>query len=167
MILNARKLTQRVHGQQVILLAIEDITEHRQAQRLTSEREHWFRNMADNAPVMIWVTGLNKLVSFCNKTWLEFRGLKIEDAINNTWLEGAHPEDMDAGLALFEKSMAAKEPFTFQYRVKRYDGQYKWVLTKARPNHTPEGVYDGFIGSCIELPDALADHGVEAKLNKK
>jgi two-component system CheB/CheR fusion protein len=160
MVLNARKLAQRVHGHQVILLAIEDITEHRQAQKIISDRENWFRNMADNAPVMIWVTGLNKLVTFCNKTWLQFRGIAMDGAVTTSWLEGAHPEDLSISMEQYEKAFAAKEPFTLQYRVKRFDGVYKWVLTKARPNYTADGAFDGFIGSCIELPDALAHHGV-------
>jgi two-component system CheB/CheR fusion protein len=152
MLLNARMLTQRVHGQQVILLAIEDITEHRNAQKIIAEKEAWFRNMADNAPVMIWVAGLNKLISFCNKTWLEFRGLNVDQAIGTSWLEGAHPEDLPQCIETFEQAFAAKQSFTLQYRVQHVSGAYKTVLTNARPNFTFEGVFDGFIGSCVELP---------------
>jgi two-component system CheB/CheR fusion protein len=74
MVLNAKRIVQKVHRKQLILLAIEDITEHRQAQKMMKEREVWFRNMADNAPVMIWVSETDKTRNFFNKTWLEFTG---------------------------------------------------------------------------------------------
>ena len=85
LVLNARRITQRIHGDQLILLAIEDITEHRRAQQIITDREAWFRNLADNAPIMIWVTDKEKKTSFLNKAWLEFRGDTMEEGLRKGW----------------------------------------------------------------------------------
>lgn len=152
MLLNARKVLQKSHGQDLILLAIEDITEHRQVQRMISEREAWFRNMADNAPVMISVTDANKISSFFNKAWLEFRGLKLEDAVNKAWTEGIHPDDLPVAVKTFEQHFAARQPMEMQYRVLRHDGEYRLLLNRFKPNNSTEGQFLGYIGSCVEIP---------------
>lgn len=151
MLMNARKLVQKIHHQQLILLAIEDITEHRRAQHVLAEREAWFRRMADNAPVMIWLTGLNKLCSFCNKTWLEFRGIILEEAMGKKWTEGVHPDDVQNCTLAFDEAFDEKKPFVIEYRLQRYDGEYRWILAKAKPNFTPEGQFTGYIGTCVDI----------------
>jgi two-component system CheB/CheR fusion protein len=151
MLMNARKLVQKIHHQQLILLAIEDITEHRRAQHVLAEREAWFRRMADNAPVMIWLTGLNKLCSFCNKTWLEFRGVGLEEAIGKKWTEGVHADDVQNCTQAFDEAFDEKKPFVVEYRLARHDGEYRWILARAKPNFTPEGQFTGYIGTCVEI----------------
>jgi two-component system CheB/CheR fusion protein len=89
MVLNARRLIRKMHKEHLILLAIEDITEYRHAQRVIEEREAWFHSMADNSPVMIWVADKNKKMKFVNKAFLEFRDLTLDEAIGKigwrTW----------------------------------------------------------------------------------
>jgi two-component system CheB/CheR fusion protein len=151
MLLNACKVIQKVHNQHLVLITIEDITEHRKAQQIVAGREAWFRNMADNAPVMIWVTGTNKLCNFVNKAFLEFRGIALDEAVGKSWTLDAHPDDVDRCLAIYETSFQEKQPFELTYRLKQRDNTYKQVFTKAKPNFTTEGSFAGFIGSCIEL----------------
>src|SRR5437588_9609542 len=81
MLLNARKVVQKIHNKELILLAIEDITEHRIATKIIQEREAWFRNMADNAPVMLWVCGTDKRTTYFNKTWLSFTGRTLDQEL--------------------------------------------------------------------------------------
>lgn len=76
-------------------MAIEDITEHRRAQQIIADRETWFRNLADNAPVMIWVTDKEKRSTFFNKAWLEFRGDTLEKGLRKGWTDSVHPDDLD------------------------------------------------------------------------
>ncbi|HEU4633622.1 MAG TPA: chemotaxis protein CheB [Flavisolibacter sp.] len=151
MLLNARKLIQKMHRQHLILLAIEDITEHKQAQRIIAEREAWFRNMANNAPVMIWVTGIDKLCNFANRTFLEYRGIELGDIVGKPWAEDAHPDDLDRCLRLYEDSFNRKQPFEIEYRLKKHTGEYCNIFAKAKPNFTTEGQFTGYIGSCVEL----------------
>ena len=157
MLLNARKVVQRAPDkEQVLLLAIEDITEYRQVQKIIAEREGWFRNMANNAPIMIWETGLDKLCRFVNKAFLDFRGLSIEDVLGKNWTLDAHPDDVGRCLTLYYTAFEEKKPFELTYRLKNADGTYRHILTKANPNITTEGSFTGFIGSCIELQELAA-----------
>jgi two-component system CheB/CheR fusion protein len=158
MMLNGRRIIQRTHRQQLILLAIEDITEHRQVQRLIAERELWFRTMADNAPVMIWVTGQNKNRNFFNRTWLEYTGKKPEKDYGYSWREYIHPDDLPGYLTIFEKSFVMREPFTAEYRMKRHDGEYRWIQESAKPNFMPGEMFSGYIGSCTEIHDKKQVH---------
>lgn len=151
LLMNARRIVQKMHRQQLVLLAIEDITEHRQAQKIVAEMEAWFRNTADNAPVMIWVTGLDRFCNFANKTFLEFRGMKPEDVIGKNWFEGAHPDDIKNCSQVYQKSFDEKQPFELKYRERHHDGSYRFLLTRAKPNFTTEGHFTGFIGSCVEV----------------
>jgi len=153
LLLNARRVVQKIHGEELILLAIEDITEHRQAQRVLAKREAWLRDLADNAPVMIWVAGEEKQYSFCNKAWLEFRGVAPEDAIGKKWTVGMYPEDVPACEQAFDNAYAGKQPFTAEYRLLHNDGRYRWILTRARPAFTPKGVFSGYIGTCVDIHD--------------
>lgn len=153
MLLNVRRITQRYNGQPVILLAIEDITEHRQAEKLLEEREEWLRNMANNVPVMIWVAGTDKNFTFLNNTWLAFTGrnLRLETGIG--WTEGVHTEDLPLCLSTYHKSFEEKQPFNIQYRMKRQDGEYRWILNSAVPTFDTNGEFTGYTGSCIEIHD--------------
>lgn len=153
LLLNARLINRKAHAQELVLLALEDITEHRQGQKVLAEREAWFRNMADNAAVMISIINTNKLVTFFNKPWLEFRGLQLEEAIGMPWTEGIHPDDLAMCVKTYDKGYRNKEPFEFKYRVQRYDGEYKLLLNKSKPDYDHEGQFLGYISSCVELND--------------
>src|SRR5262249_7841618 len=109
MMLNARRIIQRSHRQELILLAIEDITEHAQAQRVIAEREQWFRSMANNVPVMIWTAGIDKKRNFFNQTWLEFTGKNMEEEVGIGWIEDAHPDDRDRWLKNFYAAFDRQE----------------------------------------------------------
>lgn len=155
LVINARRITQKIHGEQLILLAIEDITEHKRAQKMIAERETWFRNLADNAPVMIWVTDKDKRSSFFNKAWLEFRGDTLNEGLRKGWTDGIHAEDLPRTLKIFNDSFADKMPFELKYRVLSRDSEYLWLHSKAKPNFTPEGQFIGYIGSCVVINEII------------
>jgi two-component system, chemotaxis family, CheB/CheR fusion protein len=153
MLLNARRLIRKLHSEQLILVAIEDITTFRKAQRMIEEKEEWFRATADNAPVMIWVADADKKTSFVNKAWLEFRGDELDAAIGRSWIENMHPDDKEKVEAIYESSYANLVPFAIEYRSKNKDGEYKWIMSHGQPNYTHENKFIGFIGSCMEIPE--------------
>lgn len=155
LLMNASCVDQKTHGYQLVLLAIEDITEFRMGQKIVAEREAWFRNMADNAPVMIWVTGLDRLCNFTNKTFVEFRGIKPEDAVGNPWFHGAHPDDQERCSQIYRQSFDTQQPFELKYRERHHDGSYRQLFTRAKPNFTTEGEFTGFIGSCVEIAEGV------------
>jgi two-component system CheB/CheR fusion protein len=153
LLINARRIVQKIHGEQLILLALEDITEHRRAQQMIAGRETWFRNLADNAPVMIWVTDKEKQSTFFNKAWLEFRGDSLEEGIRKGWMDGVHPDDVSKTLKMFDDNFAEKLPFELKYRVLHHGTNYVWLHNKAKPNFSPEGQFLGYIGSCVVIDE--------------
>ena len=156
MILNARRLIRKLHGEQLILLAIEDITNHRHAEQLIAEKEAWFRKTADEAPMMIWVADAQKKIQFVNRAWLEYRNRKKEDVIGEDWMEHpVHPKDEKKLLRVLNAHFKDKKPFTVEYRLKQKGRDYRWILSKANPAYDTEGKFTGFIGSCVELPGKL------------
>lgn len=108
LLLSAKKITQATTGRQLILLAIEDITEHRQAERLLEEREAWLRNMANNVPVMLWVAGVDENFTFVNKTWLAFTGRPLSKETGLGWTEGVFKDDLDTVVNTFHSSFSEK-----------------------------------------------------------
>ena len=142
------------NGKPIRMLGVNmDISERKYAEQALRESEERFRNMADTAPVMIWVSGPDKLCTFFNKAWLAFTGRTMEQECGNGWAEGVHPEDLNRCFANYRASFDAREPFQIEYRLRRGDGQYRWVLDNGVPRFESGGIFAGYIGSCIDITD--------------
>jgi two-component system, sensor histidine kinase PdtaS len=109
-----------------------------------------FKILADNAPVMIWRSGLDMLCDWFNKPWLDFTGRPIEAELGNGWTEGVHPEDYERCLDTYTGAFARRESFTMEYRLRRHDGEYRWLLDNGKP-YWRGGVFAGYFGSCIDV----------------
>jgi two-component system, LuxR family, sensor kinase FixL len=130
-----------------------DVTGEKQAQDALRESEARFRAMADTAPVMIWMSGTDKLCTFFNKGWLDFTGRPLEQEIGNGWADGVYQEDFDRCLEVYVHSFETRHPFTMEYRLQRWDGEYRWVLDSGAPRFAPDGTFLGYIGSCIDITE--------------
>ncbi len=146
MMLNAHRLVQNLTQQEMIVLAIEDVTAQRRVQQLAA-----FRDMADNAPVMIWVAGLDKACTFFNNTWLEFSGRTLEQELGHGWVEGVHPDDLERCLEIYTSNFDARTSFQMEYRLRRHDGQYRWLMDTGKPSYSASGEFTGYIGSCNDI----------------
>jgi two-component system, chemotaxis family, CheB/CheR fusion protein len=153
MLLHARAITQKVLRKQLIILVIEDITEHRITQQIAKERELWFKNMADNAPAMIWMTGQDKTRNFFNKTWYQFTGLQENEETKTQWQKLIHPEDVANFIDSFDSGFDLRRPVMIEYRLKRADNQYRWITDIAKPYYSNDGYFLGYIGTSTELHD--------------
>jgi PAS domain S-box-containing protein len=130
-----------------------DITESRRAEAQLIESEERFRNMADTAPVMIWVSGTDKLCTYFNKRWLDFTGRSMEEELGNGWTENIHPDDYHLCLQTYDSAFERREPFTMEYRLRRADGQFRWIIDSGTPRLSATGKFLGYIGSCIDITE--------------
>jgi PAS domain S-box-containing protein len=141
-------------GKPVRIIGVNmDIDERRHSEAAVRESEERFRTMADTAPVMIWVAGRDQLCTFFNAPWLAFTGRSMEQELGNGWSQGVHPEDLDRCIAIYSGSFDARRAFQMEYRLRRADGQYRWVLDSGVPRFEPGGAFAGYIGSCIDISD--------------
>jgi PAS domain S-box-containing protein len=130
-----------------------DITERRRAEDSLRESEHRFRLVANAAPVMIWMSGPDKLCTYLNQPWLEFTGRSIEAELGNGWADGVHPDDLPARLESYARAFDRQESFKIEYRLRRHDGEYRWVFDTGVPRFSAYGSFAGYIGSCIDVSD--------------
>jgi two-component system sensor kinase FixL len=119
------------------------------------ESESRFRIVADAAPVLIWMAGVDKLCTFFNKPWLKFTGRSLEQEVGNGWAEGVHSDDLQKCLKIYTEAFDAREPFVMQYRLKRYDGEYRWISNQGVARHDARGNFAGYIGSCVDVTELL------------
>ena len=112
-----------------------------------------FRNVMDAAPVMIWVSGPDKLCIWFNKAWLAFTGRTLKQEIGNGWAEGVHPGDFERCLAGYIESFDARTPFRMEYRLRRRDGEFRWVEDSGIPRYEQDGKFAGYVGSCTDIHD--------------
>jgi PAS domain S-box-containing protein len=127
------------------------ISERRARTSALRESDVRFRTMADTAPVLIWMSGTDKGCTFFNKSWLDFTGRALDQELGDGWTVGVHPDDRERCLATYRDEFDARREFTIEYRLRRHDGEYRWVTDKGIPRHTPEGAFLGYIGCADDI----------------
>ncbi|MFZ2405902.1 MAG: EAL domain-containing protein [Methylobacter sp.] len=132
---------------------ITDVTERKRTTTELLESEARFRTMADNAPVLIWIARPDKLCNYFNKGWLEFTGRTMEQEIGNGWAENVHQEDLQRCLHIYVTAFDARQEFRMEYRLRRFDGEYRWLLDHGVPLYDEQRTFLGYIGSCIDITE--------------
>jgi two-component system CheB/CheR fusion protein len=117
------------------------------------ETERRFQNMADASPVLLWMARADSLCTFFNETWLRFTGRTQEEEWGVGWAENVHFEDLQRCLDTYVDAFNARRVFEMEYRLRRADGVYRWVLDRGTPRYTPDGTFAGYIGSCVDIED--------------
>ncbi len=126
------------------------------------ESEARFRNMADHAPVMMWVTDEEAACTYLNRIWYEFTGQTEADGLGFGWLRATHPDDVAQAERIFLDANLRREPFRFEYRLRRADGEYRWALDAGAPRFGEDGSFLGFVGSVIDITDRKRTEGLQA-----
>ncbi len=130
-----------------------DITERKRIESALRESEARFHMMADTAPVMVWTAAADGRLTFVNKQWLEFTGRSLAEELGRGWLEALHEHDRSRCLDTFRGAINSGQPFSMEYRLRRADGQYRWVVNTGVPRLDRDGALVGFIGSALDLTE--------------
>jgi PAS domain S-box-containing protein len=120
------------------------------------DRDSRFRDVADAAPVMIWMSGPNRVYNYFSKKWLEFTGRSVEQEERGGWLEGVHPKDREKFAVNYLDNFNARLKFEIEFRLRRSDGQYRWVLNLGAPRYDASDHFVGYIGCCIDIEERRA-----------
>lgn len=141
-------------GDAVLMQGVSfDITGQKNAQEKLRESEERFRNMADHAPVMIWVTDATGFCSYLSQSWYDFTGQTPETGLGYGWLEATHPDDRRRAEEIFLTANEKRAPFRLEYRLRREDGEYRWAIDSAQPRVGTTGEFLGYIGSVIDISE--------------
>jgi PAS domain S-box-containing protein len=147
-------LIRDAHGRGLYFVAeVLDITERKRINQDLIESEGRFRLVANSAPVLIWMSGTDKLRTFFNKCWLDFTGRTVKQELGEGWARGVHPADLEHCLSISSGAFDARVDFEMEYRLRRYDGKYRWIVDYGVPRLESDGTFCGYIGSCVDITD--------------
>src|SRR6185437_7061630 len=110
-----------------------------------------FQMLADSVPVFVWIAGTDRLRSYVNKRWLDYTGRTLEQETGHGWTADVHPEDLDRWLKSYALAFDARKEFKLEYRLRRHDGAYRWVLAHGIPIFLSNGQFSGYIGVCVDI----------------
>lgn len=121
--------------------------------RALARKEELYQSIADHGHALIWLSGTDGRWHYFNKPWLDFTGRRLEEECGEGWIEGLHPEDREACLAACARAFAQREFFSTVCRLRRFDGEYRWILYEGRPRYDDAGVFCGFVGHCTDFTE--------------
>ena len=117
------------------------------------DSEERFRSMADTAPVLLWLSDVDQQCTYVNKPWLHFTGRTLEQELGAGWMESIYPEDRQRCLETYRTSFHRRERLEMEYRLRRSDGEYRWVLNRGAPRVADNGEFIGYVGSCVDITE--------------
>ena len=122
-------------------------------------KEKCFGAFADNVPAMIWLSGLDGQRTYFNKRWLDFTGRPLQSQLQGGWMDAVHPDDVTRCLDSCSKSLDSRQEFRIEYRLRRNDGEYRWMRETCFPCREPDGSWTGFSGVCFDITESKAAIG--------
>ena len=150
-----------IAGEDHVMLMIDDITELKEREeQLIRAKEFWVKMMHD-FPAMVWRADRTKSRDYHNKTWLDFTGLTLEETQGDAWSEVFHPDDLKRYMKIYNDAFDKRIAFEMEYKMRRYDGVYRWVVSVGTPYYDLDGKFNGYIGMGLDIHDRkIAEEGV-------
>ena len=142
-----------IGGQRLLLSVIRDVSERKQTEQALRESEERFRTIANAAPTMVWLCDDENRCTWFNRPWLDFTGRTMEEEIGTGWMSGIHPDDYARYASADEAAFRRRAPSTHEYRHRRHDGEYRWLIAQGAPLYAPDGTFLGYVGSCVDITD--------------
>lgn len=127
----------------------------RSAELALRESEHNLRSLADSSMGLIWAAGTDKLCYYFNNGWLEFTGRTLEEEHGNGWTKGVHTDDLERCIAIYDQHFEERKAFSMDYRLRRHDGEFRWIRDNGTPRYDSEGRFIGYIGHCLDITDRV------------
>lgn len=146
-----RPLESELRTLDVLARLAAELIKRKQAEDALRHSEQRLRLITDASPIMVWMSGMDKLCYYFNHTWLEFVGRTLEQESGNGWAENVHPDDFDRCLQVYVSSFEARRPFQMEYRLRHHSGEYRWILDSAVPRYASDGRFEGFVGGCLDI----------------
>jgi two-component system, sensor histidine kinase len=140
-------------GDRHVMLVIEDITRHKEEEAALIQANAASLKMIQDFPVMIWRTDISKNCDFLNKTWLDYTGFSLEECLGYGWLKTFHPEDIERCNKIYRESFDKRIPYEMEHRLRRHDGQYRWVVSRGASYYDLKGNFAGYIGLVMDIHD--------------
>jgi len=162
-----RSFNDSVTNKKFCVLAFLDFTFQKMKEEVIRDNEARFKNMANTAPVMIWISDVEGLFSFVNRVWLEYSGGELGGQLGMNWLNNVHPEDVQKLLSSYQNALRLQDSFSVEFRFMDKDGKYEWMLIKGKPRFSTENMYMGFIGSCINIQEQKEIEDKISKINEE
>lgn len=153
-----------VMGERLLHALLRDVGARKRAEAGLIESERRFRAVANAAPVLIWMAGVDQGCSWFNEPWLAFTGRTMDQELGDGWTSGVHPDDLGRCVATYAEAFDRREPFAMEYRLRRHDGTYRWILDSGSPRVDDRGEFVGYIGSCTDVTEHRA---LQARLEER
>ena len=129
------------------------VEERKRHEAVLAESEERFRLLADHAPTLIWMAGTDKLRTFFNRGWLNFTGRSMEQELGYGWASRVHDDDVARSLDAYTFAFESRVDFAMEYRLRRSDGEYRWIVDYGVPRFGPTGTFCGYVGSCVDITE--------------
>ncbi|MFW5795655.1 MAG: chemotaxis protein CheB [Alkalispirochaeta sp.] len=140
-----------------VIVSIVDITELKTAEEERARSQEILSHVSDTSPALVWMSDVTKACMWFNRTWLNFTGRTFEEEEGYGWTEGVHPDDYDRCLQIYVEAFDARRPFSMEYRLRRHDGEYRWILDKGTPRYSGTAEFLGYVGSCLDVTEQRED----------
>lgn len=142
-----------IDDEEYALVVVEDITSKKRIEEALNWSRNFYITLFEEFPASIWRSGKDGVINYFNKTWLRFTGRKMDEELNGGWIENMHPDDVEHFGNIYSKAILEHRAYEIEFRLKRSDGEYRWIVNEGRPFSSLEDDFAGFIGVCTDITE--------------